>query len=51
MAKAAYTARVTTKAHIIAGISKLNLPAVNKQYNQDAAAQFVIGLKRVLKGT
>ena len=51
MAKAAYTTWATTKAHVTAEIAKLHLPITNGQYTHDAAAQFVLGLNRVLRGT
>jgi hypothetical protein len=51
MAEAAYTARATTKAHVIAEVTKLNLPLTNGQYSHDAATTFVLGLHRVLKST
>ena len=51
MAEATYTTRATTKAHVLAKVAKLNLPTINKQYTHDDTTQFVLGIKRVLKGT
>ena len=39
MADAAFTARATTKAHVVAEISKLRLPTVNGQDTHDTATQ------------
>ena len=51
MAEAAYTARVTTKDHVAAEVTKLHLSTTNGQFTHDAASQFVLGLNRVLQGT
>ena len=53
MADATYTARATTKAHVVEGINKLTLASHHGSgsYSHDAIAQFVLGVNRVLRGT
>ena len=51
MADAAYTARAATKAHVLEGIGKLSLVTENGRYSHDAAAGFLLGIRRVLVST
>ena len=52
MVEAAYTAPEITKAHVVEEVTKLHLfTTTNGPFTHDAAATFVIGLNRVLRGT